>query len=185
VIKAAKRSLKSKSKKPEDGGQNLFAPGAETYNPTPLQYHPTRKPSNERRALKKAKPEDGGQNLFAPGAETYNPTPLQYHPTRKPSNERRVLKKEEKPADGGESKLLLDLPALLTVAFCASSFPLEHLHFLTEVTTHSHALFSYSFSFSYYSLLLPQSSSMTARRRTTPLRCSTTPPASPATSAVL
>jgi rRNA maturation protein Nop10 len=58
-----------------------FAPGEETYNPTPVQFHPTQKPNSERRQLKKSVDES-----FAPGKETYNPTPVQFHPTKKPSH---------------------------------------------------------------------------------------------------
>ena len=32
-----------------------FAPGEETYNPTPVQFHPTQKPNSERRSLKAKK----------------------------------------------------------------------------------------------------------------------------------
>jgi len=47
----------------------------ETFNPTPVKLHPTKRPVNDRRTLKNVKPEDGGENEFAPGKETYNPTP--------------------------------------------------------------------------------------------------------------
>ena len=49
------RKLKS-SKKPEDGGKDLFDNGKETYAPTPenLLKSPTKKPNHERRELKTA-----------------------------------------------------------------------------------------------------------------------------------
>ena len=56
-----------------------FTPQHETYNPTPYNLHPTKKPSEERRALKTS------------SSETYNPTPYNLHPTKKPSEQERKL----------------------------------------------------------------------------------------------
>jgi len=63
-----KRQLKN-SKKPEDGGKDLFDTGKETYAPTPenLYKAPTKKPSHERK-LKKSVDTINYE-------ETFNPTP--------------------------------------------------------------------------------------------------------------
>jgi len=64
-------SLRGKSIKPKNGEKDKFAPGKETYAPTPENFGKTKKPTNEKRDLKSVKPEDGGKDLFAPGKETY------------------------------------------------------------------------------------------------------------------
>ena len=108
-----------------------FDAGKETYAPTPENLLTTKKPSKEKRSLKKILPEDGGKgelkiisfpssplasshtSLFAPssltdlfdaGKETYAPTPENLLTTKKPSKEKRSLKKIL-PEDGGKGEL--------------------------------------------------------------------------------
>ena len=100
-----KRQLKS-SKKPEDGGKDLFDNGKETYAPTPenLLKSPTKKPNHERK-LKKVDtinfeetfnptPENKKRQLKKVNTvnfvETFNPTPVKLHPTQKPNHERKL-----------------------------------------------------------------------------------------------
>ena len=74
-----------------------FNAGFETYNPTPVQFHPTKKPSSDRRQLKKSK---------STKSPTHKPTTEPTvqatfpHGTASPSSEkRRTLKKETNYSD--------------------------------------------------------------------------------------
>ena len=59
----------------------------ETFNPTPGNLHPTKKPSQERRE-RMMKSSTYGKDF----TETFNPTPEDKHPTKKPSHERRAVR---------------------------------------------------------------------------------------------
>ena len=99
-----------------------------TFNPTPINDHPTKKPSEEKRMLKQDthkpthnkhkpthEPTKGNPSFTSEPTphgfvddETYNPTPINDHPTKKPTkdavlkkeaftNQKRVLHKEDAP----------------------------------------------------------------------------------------
>ena len=87
--------------------------GKETYNPTPVDLQPTKKPSEEKRMLHQSthkpthnhnkpthKPTKGNPTYTSQPTpkhfvddETYNPTPVDLHPTKKPTDDL-VLKKQ-------------------------------------------------------------------------------------------
>ena len=99
-----------------------------TFNPTPINDHPTHKPTEEKRMLKQEthkpthnkhkpthEPTQGNPSFTSQPTphgfeddETYNPTPINDHPTKKPTNDavlkkdifisaKRVLHKEDSP----------------------------------------------------------------------------------------
>jgi len=84
-----KRNARRELKKSVDEG--VFAPGDETYNPTPVQFHPTKKPSSERRSLKAKKTTSKPTNK--PTSEPTSQATFP-HGTASPNSERRALKKK-------------------------------------------------------------------------------------------